>query len=304
MLRGLYTATAGMIAQQRKQDTITNNISNINTPGFKQGNSVNRAFPEMLISLTAGQPGNKVSKPIGRINTGVLAEEDLSIYLQGDLEETKNPFDLALVSNITRDGNGNPLPPFDGAGKYVGPDGQKVFQPQAFFTVLNEAGERRYSRNGKFTVNEASELITPEGYRVLGQDGQPIVLRDPTGAPVSNVKITPEGRFLDVVDGREFRNAANQPVSLLISQVANPNRMVREGNGVYRINPEDQGGVTQALGSEEIKIHQGYIERSNVDPTQSMIDMMAALRAYEANQKMVQFYDASLEKAVNEVGRV
>jgi flagellar basal-body rod protein FlgG len=53
-----------------------------------------------------------------------------------------------------------------------------------------------------------------------------------------------------------------------------------------------------------VQIHQGYIERSNVDAAQSMIDMTAALRAYETNQKIVQYYDKSLEKTVNEVGRV
>ncbi|MNC42306.1 flagellar basal body rod protein FlgG [compost metagenome] len=80
--------------------------------------------------------------------------------------------------------------------------------------------------------------------------------------------------------------------------------MVREGNGVYRVNEEDAAGVTQAVMDEQVQLHQGYLERSNVDPTQSVVDMMAAARAYESNQKLVQFYDKSLEKAVNEVGRV
>ena len=62
MLRGLYTAAAGMIMEQRKHDTITNNISNINTPGFKQGNAVSRSFPEFMISLTNGESGSAYSK--------------------------------------------------------------------------------------------------------------------------------------------------------------------------------------------------------------------------------------------------
>lgn len=303
MLRGLYTAAAGMITQQRKHDTITNNISNINTPGFKQGSAVSRSFPEMMVALMGGGPGAP-TKSIGRLNTGVLAEEDLSIYLQGDLQETKNPLDVAIVSNIIRDMNGNALPPFDKSGKYVTPDGERIFQPQAFITVENEQGERRYSRNGKLTVNTEGELVTPEGYRVLGTNGQPILLRDPNGRMIGNVQILPDGTFLDSVNGLPLADGAGNPVSLLISRVENPNRMVREGNGVYRVNEEDEGTVTAAVLNEEIQVHQGYIERSNVDPTQSMIDMMSALRAYEANQKMVQFYDKSLEKAVNEVGRV
>jgi flagellar basal-body rod protein FlgG len=53
-----------------------------------------------------------------------------------------------------------------------------------------------------------------------------------------------------------------------------------------------------------VQIRQGFVERSNVDAAQSMVDLMTALRAYEANQKIVQYYDRSLEKTVNEVGRV
>jgi flagellar basal-body rod protein FlgF len=303
MLRGLYTAAAGMITQQRKHDTITNNISNIYTPGFKQGNAVSRSFPEMLIHAMGGDSTGSV-KTIGKLNTGVLAEEDLSIYLQGDLQETKNPLDVAIVSNIqVQDGNGNNLA-FDKSGKYVTPEGERIFQPQAFITVQNSQGEQRYSRNGKLTVTPSGDLVTPEGYRVLGTNGQPIRMVDANGQMISNVKIMQDGSFLDAVNGQQLLDPNGNPVSLLISRVENPNRMVREGNGVYRVNEEDAGTVTPAVMSAEIQVHQGYIERSNVDPTQSMVDMMAALRAYESNQKMVQYYDRSLDKAVNEVGKV
>lgn len=300
MLRGLYTAAAGMISQQRKHDTITNNISNLNTPGFKQGNAVSRSFPEMLISLINKEEGQPEVKQIGRMNTGVFAEEDLSIYVQGDLSETKNPLDMAIVSNIQVPGL-----TFDGAGKAITPDGQKVFQPQAFFTVLDNNGQERYSRNGKFTVNDAGELVSSEGYRVLGADGQPIVLRDnATGEFISGAKVTPTGQFVDSVNGVPLLDAQGNQIALRISRVDNPNRLIREGNGVYRINAGDEGLVTVAVPNNEVQIRQGFIERSNVDAAQSMVDMNAALRAYETNQKMVQFYDKSLEKAVNEVGRV
>lgn len=304
MLRGLYTAAAGMISQQRKHDTITNNIANINTPGFKQGNAVSRSFPEMLIAMSVGGQDSPISSPIGRINTGVMAEEELSIYLQGDLQETKNPFDLALISNIQVPGIA-----FDGAGKYITPDGERIYQPQAFFTVQDTNGENRYSRNGRFTVDSDGRLITPEGYRVLGRDGQPIVLTDNTDPanPVllSDATIGPQGQFLDVVNGQPLNDANGNPISLLISRVDNPNRLIREGNGVYRLNEEDAAQVVPIVNmNEQVQVEQGYIERSNVDPTQSMIDMTSALRAYETNQKMVQFYDKSMEKAVNEVGRV
>jgi flagellar basal-body rod protein FlgG len=180
----------------------------------------------------------------------------------------------------------------------------KVFQPQAFFTVLNNNGEQRYSRNGKFQANAAGELITPEGYKVLGKDGQPIILIDPaTNAYLANVKITPNGQILDEVNGKPISNA-NGPLALMISRVDNPNRLIREGNGVYKINQEDAASVTSIIPNNEVQVKQGFIERSNVDAAQSMIDMTSALRAYEANQKIVQYYDKILDKTVNEIGRV
>lgn len=295
MLRGLYTAASGMISQQRKHDIVTNNIANVNTPGFKQGDAISRSFPEMLISrIRDGK-----SESVGRLNTGVMAEENVSVHTQGDIQETHNPFDFALISNIQVPGA-----QFDESGKYVDANGQRINQPQALFTVQNPNGEQRYSLNGKFSVDDAGTLITTDGYQVLGADNQPIVLRDPaTQEPITNFRITNYGQFTDA-DGNAIQNANNQPVRLLISRIEDPNQLVREGNGLYRLN-EGQEGLARPINPEDqVEVRQGYIERSNVDPAQSMVDMMTAARAYEANQKVVQFYDKSMEKAVNEVGRV
>ncbi|OXM86386.1 flagellar hook-basal body protein [Paenibacillus rigui] len=295
MLRGLYTAASGMISQQRKHDIVTNNIANVNTPGFKQGNAINRSFPEMLISRIRDGQGDTV----GRLNTGVMAEENVSVHTQGDIQETHNPFDFALISNIQVPGAR-----FDESGKYVDANGQRIIQPQALFTVQGANGEQRYSLNGKFSVDDTGALITTDGYQVLGSNGQPIVLRDPaTQAPITNFRITNYGQFTDA-NGNAILNANNQPVSLLISRIEDPNQLVREGNGLYRLNAGQEGLARAINPQDQVEVRQGYIERSNVDPAQSMVDMMAAVRAYEANQKVVQFYDKSMEKAVTEVGRV
>ncbi|MCD1260872.1 flagellar hook-basal body protein [Paenibacillus athensensis] len=299
MLRGLYTAASGMIAEQRRHDTITNNIANINSPGFKQGNSLSRSFPEMLIErIRAGENSAPVT-PIGRLTTGVFAEENIALHAQGDLQETQNPYDFALVSNIQVAGI-----TFDETGKYVNADGERTFQPQALFTVQNAAGEQRYSLNGKFTVDPSGQLVNADGNLVLGRDGQPIVLVDPnSGLPIRSFQVTNSGDFING-DGRPMLNAAGQPIGLLLSRVDDPNLLLREGNGLYRINPGDEGRVTAVQPGDQVEVRQGFIERSNVDPAQSMVDMMSALRAYEANQKVIQFYDKSMDKAVNDVGRI
>jgi flagellar basal-body rod protein FlgF len=302
MLRGLYSAASGMITQQRRHDTVTNNIANLNTPGYKQVNAVSRSFPEMLISLVNGGEG-ETTRTIGRLNTGVMVEENIASFIQGDLQETNNPADLALVSSIqvTQNVNGQlEAIPFDASGKAVNQEGQVVFQPQAFFTVWNANDEERYTRNGKLFVNEGGELVTTDGFRVLGRDGQPIIL----DAPVERLRMDQNGLIYDAATGEQALNQDGGAISLLISQVDNPNQLIREGNGVYRLdNPEDNP-ARPVDNIEEITVYQGFIERSNVDAAQAMVDMTTALRAYEANQKVIQFYDRSLDKAVNEVGRV
>ncbi|UUZ97595.1 hypothetical protein LJK87_36955 [Paenibacillus sp. P25] len=80
--------------------------------------------------------------------------------------------------------------------------------------------------------------------------------------------------------------------------------MVREGNGLYRLEAGAANLARPATNQDQLEVRQGSIERSNVDSAQSMVDMMSALRAYEANQKVIQFYDKSMEKAANEIGRV
>ena len=134
MLRGLYTAAAGMITQQRRHDTVTNNISNINTPGFKQVNAISRSFPDMLLDLT-GIEGDKPRR-IGVINTGVFAEESLSIHKQGDLTSTGRLTDFAIMSDIAVEGLA-----FDESGKAIGANGEIVYQPQAFFTLQDRNDE-------------------------------------------------------------------------------------------------------------------------------------------------------------------
>jgi flagellar basal-body rod protein FlgG len=277
-----------MVAQQRIHDTVTNNIANINTPGYKQENAVNRSFPEMLLSMT-GLNDEPVTK-VGKVNTGVFAEEAPFLQLQGDLAETSRPLDFALVSDLIVPGV-----TFDASGKAVSEDGEVTYQPQAYFTVQNANGETRYTRDGSFSLDPAGYLVTSNGDRVLGTNGQPIVF--PAGIAEEQLELTADNRFID------SRTNADTGMQLLITRVNNPNDLVREGDGLYMYNGEEDGIGPLGAG-ENAAVRQGYIERSNVDAAQAAVSLMSALRAYEANQKVVQFYDASLDKAVNSVGRV
>lgn len=288
MLRGLYTAASGMVTQQRIHDTITNNIANINTPGYKQANAVSRSFPEMLLSMT-GLNDVSASK-VGPINTGVFAEEAPFLQLQGDLTQTNNASDFALVSNIEVNGL-----TFDASGKSVSEDGEVTYQPQAYFTVQNADGETRYTRDGSFSLSPNGNLVTSNGDLVLGSDGQPMVFD--SGVTMDDLRVTDSNKLIYT------KTNADTGMQFLITQVNNPNDLVREGNGTFRYDG-DAGGAVPIAADANVSLQQGYIERSNVDVAQASVDLMSALRAYEANQKVIQFYDASLDKAVNTVGRV
>jgi flagellar basal-body rod protein FlgF len=302
MLRGLNTAAAGMIANQRRHDTVTNNIANLNTPGYKANFAVQRSFPEMLIALVGGGDGtNAHVSSVGRLNTGVFTEEAPAVYLQGDLMETRDLSDFAIVSNIQLPGVA-----FDASGKYVSPDGEKLFQPQAMFAVRTGTGEEQYTRNGKFTVDAAGQLVTSDGYLVLDSERRPIRFVDPvTGAPkpISEIKITNDGQLIDGISGAPLLDENDASLSFLVVRIENPNRLIRQGNGNFGLPGGDEPPPVVNPG-DDVELFQGFVERSNVDPTQATIDLMAAQKAYETNQRMVQFYDKSLEKAVNEVGRV
>ncbi|MFD0673696.1 flagellar hook-basal body protein [Cohnella sp. GCM10027633] len=287
MLRGLYTAASGMAAQQRRHDTVTNNIANINTPGFKSSNAVTRSFPDMLLSALGGpDPSNGT---IGKVSTGVFAEENLLSMGQGDLQQTYRPQDLALVADILVPGMA-----FDASGKAIDANGNVTYQPQAYFSVLTPEGER-YSRNGSFKTAPDGTLVNADGMQILGADGQPIQVN----VPWDQIQVTPIGAL---IDGRTGLPLQGDP-QLRIMRVDNPNQLIREGDGNFRYEGEP-GGMRQIEADERVEVRQGFLERSNVDTAQSAVDIMSALRAYEANQKVIQFYDKSLDKAVNEVGRV
>ncbi|NGM82282.1 flagellar hook-basal body protein [Paenibacillus sp. 7124] len=291
MIRGLYTAAAGMVTQQRRHDTATQNIANLNTTGYKQVESVSHSFPEVLISSME----RGTMKPIGRMNTGVFAEQSISKYLQGDLIESGKTTDFALSADLrlTDPATGGNIV-FDGSGKYISNQGETIYQPQAFFTVQDNDGNTFFTRNGSFTVSPAGELLSSGGYKVLGTNGQPVILSGTEG----DLKVDGEGNLLDASTG------APSGVRLGISIVTRPQELVRDGNGVFHVADAAAAGVRYANAGDNMQVRQGYIEGSNVDATQAAVDLNAAFRAYEANQKVIQFYDSSLQKAVNDVGRV
>ncbi|GAB3045093.1 flagellar hook-basal body protein [Virgibacillus ainsalahensis] len=266
MLRGFYTAASGMISQQRHQEALSNNIANANTPGYKADQTSLRAFPEMLIQQmgTTKNPSARggnlpFQQPIGTLNTGVYVQETTPNHMQGDIRETGMPTDIALVNGDLQDEAGS-----------------------LFFTIQNDAGEARYTRNGNFTVDGQGFLTTAHGYYVLDQAGNPI--------QTNGMDFT--------VNEDGFLQTEGQMIPLGIAYAADANALAKEGNGLF-------AGEAGALpDGTTFSIQQGALEQSNVDTLKSMTQMMETYRSFEMNQRVLRAYDESMGKAVSEIGRI
>lgn len=277
MFRGFYTAASGMLTQQRHAEMLTNNLSNANTPGFKTDQASVRSFPEMLMQRMgqkATTPNGKISLPIysqvGSLSTGVYMQEATPLYTQGDIQETQLATDLAIV-------NGN-LPLNQENGK----------PGTLLFVVENSVGEARYTRNGNFTLDGAGYLTTASGNYVQDVNNNRIRVNS------ENFSVSEEGMIIE----------NNQPVARIgIAFARDPYQLIKEGDGLFRAEGAMLANAYNTAGVS-FNLKQGYLEGSNVDQAQTMTDMLTTYRTFEANQKILQAYDKSMEKAVNEIGRL
>ncbi|WP_406686075.1 flagellar hook-basal body protein [Rossellomorea vietnamensis] len=278
MFRGFYTVASGMLSQQRKTEMLTNNMSNANTPGYKADQASMRAFPEMLMDRmdsTSIPTEKKLSLPfnqrVGALNTGVYMQETIPSFVQGDLQETGRGLDVALL---------------DGS---MPVDEETGVRGSVFLTVEGPDGSPRYTRNGNLTVNGNGFLTTNSGFYMLDENGDRIQLESDQFTVGENGQI--------VVDG-------NAVATLGVGYSDKPNQLVKQGDGLFAT--EGNAALPDAYAEDNVSFaaKQGFLERSNVDASRTMTDMMSAYRAFEANQKVLQAYDRSMEKAANEIGRV
>jgi flagellar basal-body rod protein FlgF len=280
MLRGIDTATSGMISLQRRQDSLTNNLANAETPGYKQDASLIRSFPEMLLERIRDQENGSTKTPeIGTLSMGVYNQETLPLFSQGSLVSTNMPYDLAIQDTQ--------LAPIL--------ENNQVIKPSAFFAVQTADGGFQLTRNGHFTVNSNGQLTTAEGDLVLGANGAPIA-----GVELlsGNVAIKENG---DIIANADDPARATRIGSVGMVVVNNPNQLIKTGNGNYQLEGADATMITGAPAGVQIK--QKMLEQSNVDTAQTITQMMTNMRLYEANQKVLQAYDKTLEQ-LNTIGRV
>ncbi|MFP4212011.1 MAG: flagellar basal-body rod protein FlgF [Alkalispirochaeta sp.] len=288
MVRGVFTAASGMVAQQHRLDAISNNLANANTVGYKRDVSVHKAFPELLLRRMgddgviqvpyAGDPLGSVDKaPVtGRLGTGVEQNEVFTIFEQGAVRQTESPFDVAL-------------------------------EGEGFFVVDTPYGER-YTRNGSFTIGPESLLVTQQGYPVLGADGNPIEVKLNNFVIDEDGRIFSNQRFMDDPDRlvQMLENEWDETVEIGRLRVVgmDESRYLRkEGANLWNTTRES-GDAVDLFEGERPAVLQGFLEEANVNPVVEMTQMIEVNRAYEANQKVVQSQDQSTARLLNEVLRV
>jgi flagellar basal-body rod protein FlgF len=150
----------------------------------------------------------------------------------------------------------------------------------AFFRVQTPEGER-YTRNGNFGRDAAGYLVTSQGYYVLGENG-PIQL--------------PEGDL--TIDGNgTIWSGQTRVTRLALARFAGPEMLQRAGQGLFI------GQNPQPVPAGEVTVHQGYLERANIDVTGTLITMMTALKSYESAQKLLKMQDEMLARLMD-LGRI
>ncbi|MCG0275434.1 MAG: flagellar basal-body rod protein FlgG [Thermosediminibacteraceae bacterium] len=265
MMRALWSAASGMLAQQLNVDVIANNLANVNTTGYKKSRvEFKDLLYETLMRPDVHQPGQ--GNPVGlQVGHGVRPSSTTRVFTTGNLQQTGNTFDLAI----------------DGEG---------------FFVVERPDGSRAFTRDGSFKLSmEGNEryLVTSEGYYVLDED------EDYISIPVdlTDISISADG----TITGKDESGNIVEIATIAIAKFLNPEGLLAVGNNLFE--------QTEASGEYHLKqdrdepgfgnILQGFLEMSNVQVVEEMVNLIVAQRAYEINTKAIQVADEMLGEANN-----
>jgi len=257
----MWSAASGMKGLQLKIDTISNNLANVNTVGYKKQRLEFKDMMYEKLSADSFQDGE--GKPVVlEIGHGVLPSATARSFTNGNYEETGNELDVAI--------NGD-----------------------GFFVINDQNGKAQFSRDGSFKISVRDDvgfLTTSDGYYVQGEGGE-IEL----GEDIKTIDIDVNGNISvtrgdsdepEVIDKLQFVNFAN------------PGGLESLGKNLYS-KTTASGDAIELEDGEGGELWQGYLETSNVDVVEEMINLITAQRAYEVNSKTIQTADSMLELASN-----
>lgn len=267
-LKGIYTAVSGAKAQSQKLDTIANNIANVDTPAFKQDKQV---FREYLTSYEKLEEVIKAPRIPASIDSFYpLNGADKSYVDSAGTSTNFSQGSLKITNN-----------PFDFA-----------LEGDGFFEVLTPNGIR-YTRNGSFTRSPEGRLVTKQGHPVLMEQlaDEPIQDRF-INVGSSSWSVGPRGELMidqQVVGRFSILTAEDKDI------------FHKEGNSLYSLRETINGPMEKAT---NFKVHQGSIEKSNINIVNEMTEMIKTTRLFESTQKAIQAYDQMNGRLVNDVPKL
>ncbi len=267
MVRALWSGASGMIAQQTNVDTIANNLANVNTVGYKteQNEFKSLLYQEIQTRTTTA---NGIQKPVGaQVGLGVRNAAITSEFTQGAFQASESSTSFAI----------------SGEG----------------FFALNNNGKTVYTRNGDFhfAIGPGNQmwLTSSDGYPVLNTTGQPITI--PADYIASKVQVDANGQLTYPDANNNQQPIAGMQIGLF--QFQNPSGLFKTGGTMYLPTEASGAALNEATNANLTKseVRQGYLESSNVQVADEMVNLIIAQRAYELNSKVITTSDSMLQVA-------
>lgn len=270
-MRALWTAASGMTTQQLNVDTISNNLANVNTAGYKKETA---NFKSLLYQNMeqANVPGGTQAPVPMQVGHGVRAGGITRSYAQGILTETDNPTSFAI----------------EGRG---------------FFAIDNN-GENTYTRDGNFRLSLTDAgmyaLVTTDGHPVLSVENEPILIEQEIGVDQLQFDMTGNVSYTEKETGTKIDIG-----QLQIVQFANVEGLEAIGANLYKQTAASGEALLEAEtdGLTKSTIRSGRLEGSNVQVAEEMVNLIVAQRAYELNSTAIKTADTMMQQA-NELKRV
>jgi flagellar basal-body rod protein FlgG len=252
-----------MIGQQANIDTISNNLANVNTSGFKK---MRADFEDLLYQTVkvAGTPATEETvTPVGiQMGHGVKLAATQRMFTQGALQNTDNVYDMAISG-------------------------------EGFFRIQMYDGSLAYTRDGAFKIDEDGRLVTSNGYWVL-----PDIIM-PEGFLPEKINVTKDGR-VSVIVPQIDENEPVQVGQLELYRFPNPVGLTAVGENLFKVSNASGQPIAGRPGYEGMgQIIHRFLEMSNVSVVREMVDLIVAQRAYEFNSKTIQTSDNMLGTATS-----
>ena len=256
MIRSLWIAKTGMEGQQTKLDTVTNNLANVGTNGFKRAGVVFEDLMYQNLRQTGASNGQGTTLPTGlQVGLGVRAAATTRTFTQGALTQSGNVYDLAI-------------------------------QGQGFFQVQMADGTTAYTRDGAFQVDANGQLVTNAGDPVQPSITIPATAQNITIAKDGTVSALLPGQAAATVVGQLQTAGFVNPAGLL--PLGGNLYTETAASGTPNVGSPNANG----LGS----LQQGALEGSNVNVVEELVTMIATQRAYELNSKAISTSDQMLQR--------